>query len=1451
MSDNFFDQFDDPPVQASAAAPQPGENFFDQFDDPVPQAPQPMEPAPSFQAPTGPQFEQPNTVFDQEVSPTPPGVLAWNKPPSPLQGTADFVAPALGVAENVLKPFGFSWENARQAADEMQNLSFEEQNLTPLIGGISGGLDLADSLINAPAGIAQQAMGIAPADRWRADFQNSFQHIPEVAKRIAATPHAFNVAEGVGGIVAPMPGLAPAKYLARIPKLSGWAEKIAAGNIPAAVADIAAGGAIVGGAVGAGEAVKQNRNIGVNDVLLPAASGAVLGGAIGSVPALGQATSKMASQTAGVIKNIFNKSAKAVQQQAVDNSKQMAKGIIGAYNKMQPGERTKMLQGMVEENVQQTKAQQLMDSLGIQDAESRAAVGAMPQGVQPSAALQGLALPQKPEQLVDIAHGARNVMDAATSIEKWAEKVTGEPAAISSPAPEAPFRKTLSPEFYGRKKNQLAAHVSNYADDVKSVVDELATRKAFKDYDEAVFKKALAEAWEKFATDPDAQQIDLAGYVIKRTKVFPKPRIRTQQQLNNAREALTTGVEADPDKKGLAVTLTQKFGDDAHVEYAKIPDDPAEAGKILANLEAAYDGSARAHDMAKVSKINKRLAAVESSLEKKQASKKPNNDLIAELKLEKLQLEGDLEFAKYAEEVLARTEKERGEFHVKTDVPHPAGEKFGTIEAGVEYRHAAQQQILPEGKVAEWQATREEILKADRKRVPLPSFKTSVKTGGVLGALVASLSNQSANAAEVGGRLAASTSPDLLALWNHLPMNEVAIATAIVKMKLPEKAAKALLAHENAYIEIPAAVPLVGGEKVPTMIPLSALWNDTMDNVNYTDRLLNKAGADKAAKEGIEFVEKSLTRDVWDRLGQALRATWGVKMSPEVRETALSALKEGHVTMQEALAGTLDPTFKATPEALEAIAVFEKLTIPQRNAVTMYRIVQKDVMRLVNERHAELSDWIKENPNAANMGAARQARTSLEFMMRSLGKRSESANDFDSFISKLVSNWMDFNFFWNLDHHATNLTDMFIAGSGRVGLRNIWRANKLLLGNAELKRAFQNSNLTGGYRADQAEITQVAGKKKRFWSEHDLESDLVNADRVFLGHALQYFQKFEDDIRATGFKGNDEDFAAAVVKDDGRLEPEIVMDVWSKSAETLSRTLGVDIYRVNTNILGMAPVARSLGIFVRQPARLSRLAMNYMAEGNFKALYTTLGVTMALGGAAAIPGDLKLLGEFTSPDSYFKMAALADELDLFYKATGEKLTPKITWSILWLTLAAGNPASDAMNGPMKILEGTVGGDWEKIFKGLERTVPYVAPRIAGVPTGVAVRGVDAAKRGFFDKQEKAYVERFGQLQFKETGNRSLDSFPDQLREALGPFFPGKSAWAENYKQSRDEKFGATNNVFQGGLKLVGLGGIAPKPREQDDQFYRQTAHPLDPTNQGYDDRYNLPDILTSPFRPKP
>ena len=69
-----------------------------------------------------------------------------------------------------------------------------------------------------------------------------------------------------------------------------------------------------------------------------------------------------------------------------------------------------------------------------------------------------------------------------------------------------------------------------------------------------------------------------------------------------------------------------------------------------------------------------------------------------------------------------------------------------------------------------------------------------------------------------------------------------------------------------------------------------------------------------------------------------------------------------------------------------------------------------------------------------------------------------------------------------------------------------------------------------------------------------------------------------------------------------------------------------------------------IGVFFKQPARISRLAMRYLAEGNFKSFYTLLGYTAVVGGAtASIPLELQIAGQVINPESYFKAAAAADQ----------------------------------------------------------------------------------------------------------------------------------------------------------------------------------------------------------------
>lgn len=1703
MPSNMFDQFDEPEEVALQQAPpaQPASNMFDQFDDPEP-GPQQFDLRATREINTPTVFDQENASY-QPIPQEQMDAYQASVRPALQQGLADFLAPAMDGAERLLKPLGFSWENARQGQQEMEDLSWQEQAATNLAGVDVGMAKIGDALINFPAGLVQQAAGVAPQDRWRSDMQGALESWAPVAARKQAAPHAFNVGEGVGGAVAPIPLLGPA------PLFKGWQAAIKAGSPKAVIGNIMAGGGIVGGALGGGEAVKQNRQIEPMDVVAPALAGGLTAGLVtGGVVGLAKGSGALAKAAA--------RAAKDAQQQVKQASEAAATKAVAQYNKLRPTEQKQMLQGVVEHNEQQAAtAQRLMNSLGINDAESRAAVGAMSRQVTdglplappptpigrnpnprlpktlrdakpkyqnwkpqfgsdldmalytianrseksraddryfkwvqevtgwddativkharevkdavkgaPRSSAENFSVPrtsnkhlEQTEAAVEAVHAAKTPEESKEAIQGWAEQVTGKPAHLGKPItksiretqeydvehhgkafrpletgmvhkykstdrevgwkeeaemmmpqqltdrelevywqemeikiqskrtqfkarrkyednqttinqeqmrrkehrlngwheswmqedgvnyaglsdaelheaamsgnvhatheiearefkpvalseateqmPALPtpvmgdFRKTLSPEFYGRNKNKLATPIKGHAvfdkPEVHAAVNEIAERKARQDYDEAVYEDFLKKVWKEYAKKGDEEITLSNGAIITRREVEPKPADWLQAKIDTARSEFETGVET-PLKPNMAAMLTERFGKnsrEAHIEHVDLPATEPEAAAKLAELQDLAKTAKKNYEATKLYKIQERLDKVQEMIEKRREAKKPNFELIQKLEAERAQLEADKEFAAFADKVLTDAEKANIEhtgdkfqqLHVKTEVDHPLGAQHGMVEVGIEFRKGAQRKIIPPENMTAWGEKQSALMREDANRTPhfelSANFRGVTKAGAVMAGVIGALSHQAAGAAEIGAKVASH--PDVLAIWNHFPINELAIAAAIVKLRLPQKAAQKLLSDE---------MTMVG------KVPVGAIWKDTLDHISYADKVLNAAARKQAAEEGWHYsddMDKSLHRDIWNRLGQAMRAVWGVKISPEKREAMLGALREGHITMEEAIQGRLDDVDIAEPEALEAIKLFEGAgpeIQKQRNAVVMYRMVQKDIMSLVADRHDELREW-RMNPPAdkgeratfdAMQPAVKQALVSMEFMMRQLGKRSESVHPVDEVMGKAVANWMDFNFFWNPDHHGTNLTDMFIAGAPRVGFRNLWRANKLLRGNAELRTLFKNSNLTGGYRADQAEIIANVGSKGKIWTENDLQSDLVNSDRVFLAHALQYFQKHEKDILASGFKGDDLAFVKALYKDE-ELNPEIVMDVWANSAEVLSRTLGVDVYRINTNIINQAPVARSIGIFMRQPARLSRLAMNYMAEGNHKALFTMFGITLALGGRAAIPVDWKWLGDRLNPDSANKAAALADTLDLYYRASGERLGPKITWSFIWPLLGSTNPVINSMKGGYEFSQGLAKGDWERIGKGIKDIIPFTIPRAGGAPMGMGVRLFDSIKAAFWDREKKAYVERDGQLQMAETGRKPLTNPFDQVRHAAGPLVPGRDAWADAYKMSKDETHFSRENYMRGIPKLVGLGGLVPPPRKRADQYYSSDSEPYDITRQGFNNGYNLLDAL--------
>lgn len=442
-----------------------------------------------------------------------------------------------------------------------------------------------------------------------------------------------------------------------------------------------------------------------------------------------------------------------------------------------------------------------------------------------------------------------------------------------------------------------------------------------------------------------------------------------------------------------------------------------------------------------------------------------------------------------------------------------------------------------------------------------------------------------------------------------------------------------------------------------------AIWKDTVDLVGHLDNQL----ANIPAANGLPQPQSQrLTESIWRHMADGQQASWGVKFdNPEQAAEALMQFRRGDVTIQQAMAGA-----KGT--------AFEHLSQPQRDAIVAQQVIRQSLARDVRA----YSDRVKEavaNGSIQNAGMTAEALKALRHLEEVMAGKSAADGVGGELMSGAMGNLMDAFFFWNPEHHGTNLTDQWIAGGSRVGVRNIAEANGLLFNDKELAQLMRESNLTGGMRAERTELRAASGKiappstMKRLLNT-DLPSDVFNADRVALGSLLEYARLNKTALQQVGITSPAE-FAKQVLRPNSKLDPTLAMAARVHMTERLSRTLGVDPFRVNANSLQRSAAAPLL-IFASQPARMSRLMLSYLAEGNGKAIGTVLGMTALLGGRAAIPAELKQFWEWSEPQSYFAASHLFDEFDLHRRITGESNADKLGWAMNPLSLAVPQMAYD-------------------------------------------------------------------------------------------------------------------------------------------------------------------------------
>lgn len=527
----------------------------------------------------------------------------------------------------------------------------------------------------------------------------------------------------------------------------------------------------------------------------------------------------------------------------------------------------------------------------------------------------------------------------------------------------------------------------------------------------------------------------------------------------------------------------------------------------------------------------------------------------------------------------------------------------------------------------------------------------------------------------------------------------------------------------------------------PENVIASALFTDTIQRVEALDKVL----------------DTNLVGDFWKKMGLIHNASFGNKMDEETRAQAMDLLKQGKMDEFDQL----------------------NLTADEKYALTIYDRVKASLAEQIDNQIANVNDFINQGGDATKL---KNSISALKEMRNSLV--SKESNIFEEFGQGRVRNFMDFHFFYNPAFHLTNLSDMFISGMPRVGPGNLTKALRDLGpgGDKELKELFKNSNMTGGFK--QEKLHAGARSDGFHFKLKDFESDKINADRVTLGALYQYKQV---NGAINGYKGTDQQFVKDLMAH--KLDPSLEMDAWAHVAETTSRTLGVDPLRVNKDLMGnWLPGA---AVFFKQPARVSNLAMHYLANGEMSKFYWMLGAMAAAGGESAIPDDAKQIWERIDPNSYFMAAAALDKAEIMQYITGKSMSNKTKWSIVSPLMSSTDPlrtsSGNLLTSTKDALDDMAEGKFDNsAHQAIGNMLSLFAPQIAGMPAKQILNIRKASGESSAGEKRVSYYDAFGGQNAPSEDVPLADMDIDPNKNVLDVFLPGEQKPVEERKIAAEQ-----------------------------------------------------------------
>lgn len=1342
--------------------------------------------------------------------------------------TALAASDALGNANDQLKNAGVSteafWKPARKLAENNNKLG----PLNVARAAIVGGADLFDSLANAPAGMLQQSIGIAPENRWRSDMAGFMEHGPVVQQARALAPETFDAYKLAGGITAPLPVGGVARGLGMIlPAAKGWVEGMKAGQFLPKVYDMAATGALTGGTIAVGNQVKKNQEIDPLNALAGAGLGAVLGGGIGAVshgvPQIAKAINSKFARNRPSTNIAPESSVSTVQDLSQINAEHLTDAddlqALSMLQKRLPGPVTQppvsqpSASPVVQQKAGTPPLQRQRFHFGASgrfaevhypsELESamvshvsrlkRMAMGKNPKPypeleMMRSFIAKGLGLPDD----ADVYPIALKYADQIKALAKNAATETGGMVTAPSSRPKQAVRMSLSKaqEGIAPPTNNLnfapAANKPRQKLSLEATQTSLVGERRLSLQRDADGNQILGRARVGEATDPAMY----SDYVIPQglrdlnsryaqAKVTADIYKKQLEQIANdlykifgSKKLGKYRLEDVPGKQEL-----NKAGDDfIAAEKAKLNsqlpsyEEPLRGGGVRATL---HEGSISQIDKVQIDpKITEAEAA--SLLEKYKSLADQSEKVRASLRREYVGKDGD-EILNAQRRLRAETGDDFASLKSTVEVPGPDGKLYRVLVEAQEPRR--EMPLL-------WK----QFEKANKEGMSSETFFNSYaeqmgfsETANALAARAKS--NYDQLQAAINAALADSEK-SYLAI-NRVSIKKASMAAIPIGLGLAANQPASAADGKNtdgsgSNLVIPATVvaaAVLAGKKFgPRLVRqfmkspqamIANLYKDSLDHVEFLDRLLGKTGSD------------ALYRQILESNVRATAANWGVKWESQAQKVhAMALLRDKTVKPTEAIEG-------------KAGTVFDTMSQQQRDAVVSYYLNQKSLLSKVVQYKQELETAIESGAIPATHPSLLEAKGALEFIEQSLSPRAIPHNGIQDFIRGALSSSMDFYFNWNPAHHLTNLTDSFISGGSRVGPLRIVKAWHALGSDKDIQRIFSDSNLVGSFKGEQVEQAALAKQSEvrtRF-VDRDFPSDRVNANRVALASFMQYAEENAEKIAKTGFRGDSKQFVKELFN--GKLDPSVAMDAWVSMSETVSRTLGVEPYRLNMDIVSRAQHAPAIGIFVKQPARTARLIASYLSSAArdkdirpLGKLATMLGYMALFGGSGAISVEGKQIWENAHPDSYFAVSAALDKYNPYSMISGETASKKLEWSLFYPIFAAINPGLEASKrgvndvsklwGSITFLSTLPSMNWQqlmqdpkyagkrheivKAFRNMMSTLGQtVMPRLMkGIPTGAVVRTMDAADKALTGEYPISYYHQGSPFPYAQSKDVPMD-----------------------------------------------------------------------------------------------